>query len=185
MAKSTKNTEQKPHLFSDEELKRLAGLFDVLIEIDLMEKARFHQLEQEPGGYAMPGEGRNCSLCERGVYDDGWFDKWGFKCTNCQEAVNKRIIPGSICRDRNHTKAIPDTTLAMKLDVKVGQIRRLIREGKIIARAIPHGPYVILRKDNPGLSKVLKTFTSTASEQPRQTVRHTVSSQYTERTPHN
>lgn len=155
MAKVTKKTEQKPHLLSDEEIKRLASYIDVLIQIDMKEKARYSRLEQEPMGFALAGEGRNCSLCERGVYDDGWFDKWGFKCSNCQDAVNKRKIPGSLCRDHDHAKAIPDTILAMKLDVKVNQIRKLIREGKIFARPIPRGPNMILRKDNPMLLHTL------------------------------
>jgi hypothetical protein len=97
----------------------------------------------------MSGEGRNCSLCERGVYENGWFDKWGFKCLNCQNAVDKHKIPGSLCRDWDHKKSITDTALAMKLGVNVHKIRKLIREGKIIGRRIPNGPYIILRKDNP------------------------------------
>lgn len=156
MPKVPKNTEQNTHLLNDEEIKRLAGYFDVLVQMDMEEKQRYSRLKQEPRGFTLPGVGRNCSLCERSVYEDGWFDKWGFKCSNCQDAVNKRKIPGSLCRDHDHTKAIPDTTLAMKLGVKVNQIRKLIREGKIVARPILHGPNMILRKDNPNLADILE-----------------------------
>ncbi len=110
---------------------------DTLVEIDLEERQRKQRLEKEPKGFALEGKGRNCSLCGRGVYDgDGWYDKGGFKCMNCQDAVNKKKIPGSLCGDWDHAKAIPDTTLAMKLNVKVSQIRKLIRDGKIL-----HGRY--------------------------------------------
>ena len=38
------------------------------------------RLKTEPKGYALEGNGRNCSLCGRSVYEsDGWYDKWGFK----------------------------------------------------------------------------------------------------------
>lgn len=65
--------------------------------------------------------------------------------------MNKRKIPGSLCGDYTHKKSIPDTTLAMKLNVSVHKIRKQIREGKIIGRRVPNGPYMILRKDNPNL----------------------------------
>lgn len=70
--------------------------------------------------------------------------------------MNKRKIPGSLCGDYDHKKSISDTDLAMKLGVKVTTIRKYIREGKIVGRRIPHGPFVILRKDNPNLRVILQ-----------------------------
>lgn len=147
--------EKKSHKFTDEELARVTQYFEILIEIDQEEKARFNRLEKDPKGFSMLGEGRNCSLCKQCVYKDGWFDKWGFKCLNCQNAIDKRIIPGSVCRDWENKKSITDFSLAMELGVDIHKIRKLIREGKIIGRRIPDGPYIILRKDNPGISDVL------------------------------
>ena len=140
---------------TDKEVKRLAQYMNVLIQIDQREKALKYQLKDKPKGFALKGDGRNCSLCGTHVHDDGWFDKWGFKCLNCQDTVNKRKIPGSLCRDYNHEKSIPDTALAIDLGVKVQAIRKLIREGKIIGRKIPNGPYMVLRKDNSTLSHTL------------------------------
>ena len=140
---------------TDEEIKRLAQYMDVLIQIDQREKVLEAQLKDTPKGFALKGDGRNCSLCRNHVYDDGWFDKWGFKCLNCQDAVNKSKIPGSLCRDYSHERSIPDTALAIDLGVKVQTIRKLIREGKIVGRKIPNGPYMVLRKDNPTLSHTL------------------------------
>ena len=79
---------------TDEEIKRLAQYMDVLIQIDQREKVLKYQLKDKPKGFALKGDGRNCSLCSSHVYDDGWFDKWGFKCLNCQDAVNKRKDSG-------------------------------------------------------------------------------------------
>jgi len=81
----TKN-EQKPHKFTDEELKRVVQYFEILIEIDQAEKAKFRRLEQEPKGFSMPGEGRSCSLCRQSIHNEGWFDKWGFKCLKCKKS---------------------------------------------------------------------------------------------------
>lgn len=93
-------------------------------------------------------------------YNDtpGWFDKWGFKCSNCQDAVNKRKIPGSICGDYQHERSTPDTILASKLNISVRTIRKKIKDGEIIGRKIPGGPYMILRKDNHNISEVLASF---------------------------
>lgn len=150
----TKN-EQKPHKFTDEELKRVVQYFEILIEIDQAEKARFRRLDQEPKGFSISGEGRSCSLCKQSIHNEGFFDKWGFKCLNCQNAIDKRIIPGSVCRDWENKKSIADTNLAMELGISIHKIRKLIRERKIIGRRIPSGPYIILQKDNPNLSNIL------------------------------
>lgn len=134
----------------------LVNFVGTLVEMDMEERQRKQRLEKELKGYTLEGNGRSCSLCGRSVYEgDGWYDKWGFKCMNCQDAVNKKKIPGSLCGDWDHKKAIPDTDLAMKLNIKVATLRKLIREGKIKGRRIPNGPYMILKKDNPTLSYIL------------------------------
>jgi hypothetical protein len=154
--KVIKNNEQNPHEYTEDELKRVAQFMDVLIEIDIKHTRLYRRLEDEPKGFPVPGEGRNCGLCDRHVWDeDGWFDKWGFKCMNCQDAINKCKIPGSLCGDYKHEKSIPDTDLAIKLGIKVATLRKYIRQGVIKARRIPNGPYMILRKDNPSLKEVL------------------------------
>lgn len=146
---------------SDFEMRQSADnlirFFEVLIEIEQKERARKRRLETESKGFSMSGKGRNCGLCGRGVYDeDGWYDKWGFKCMNCQKAVDKKQIPGSLCGDYDHKKCITDSSLSYKSGLHVQTIRKLIRHGKINARPIPQGPYTILRKDNPGILKVLE-----------------------------
>lgn len=148
--------EQLRREFTNEELRRLVDYFSLLIEMDQQEKVRFAKLKDSPKGFAMDGEGRQCGLCFKSVYDTpGWFDKWGFKCSNCQDAVNKRKIPGSLCGDYRHEKSIPDTILASKLNISVRTIRKKIKDGEIIGRRIPGAPYMILRKDNPRLGQLL------------------------------
>jgi len=157
-----KISEELGHKYETElEMKQSANnlvrYLKVLIEMDQADKERKHRLEAEPKGFSMPGNGRNCSLCRQGVYEDsGWYDKWGFKCMNCQKAVDKKQIPGSLCRDYKNEKCITDSDLSYKSKLHVQTIRKLIRQGKIKAREIPHGPYMILRKDNPNILDVLE-----------------------------
>ena len=134
---------------------KLVGFFDLLITMDQEERGRRNRLKSEPKGFSMPGNGRNCSLCMQGVYEEGWYDKWGFKCMNCQNAVNKRIVPGSLCGDYHHEKCITDTGLAFKSGLHIQTIRKLIRNGQIKVRQIPNGPSLILRKDNPYLLNLI------------------------------
>lgn len=141
----------------EEAARNLVGFVDVLVEMDMAQRALKKRLETEPKGFALEGKGRNCSLCGRGIYEgDGWYDKWGFKCMNCQDAVNKKKIPGSLCGDWDHKKCITDSTLSWKSGLHTQTIRKLIRNGEIKARQIPKGPYMILRKDNPNIADVLE-----------------------------
>lgn len=134
----------------------LVNFMGTLVEIDMEERQRRQRLEKEPIGFALEGNGRNCSLCHRTVYEgNGWYDKWGFKCMNCQDAVNKKKIPGSLCGDWKNEKYVTDSTLSFKSGLHTQTIRKLIRNDKINARHIPNGPYLILRKDNPNLLDVI------------------------------
>ena len=152
------DNEQLKREFTDNERRRLVDYFSLLIEMDQQEKARYAKLKDSPKGFAIDGEGRQCGLCFKSVFDTpGWFDKWGFKCSNCQDAVNKRKIPGSICGDYRHGKSIPDTALTSKLNISVRTIRKKIKDGEIVGRRIPSGSYMILRKGNPNLLKMAQS----------------------------
>ena len=135
-----------------EAFQNLLGFMDVLFDISMEEVTRKKRLETEPKGFALKGEGRMCSLCKQSLLDcDGWYDKWGFECMNCQDAINNKKIPGSLCRDYEHKKYITDSEYAWKYGTHIQTVRKMIRNGKIIARKIPNGPYLILRKDNVNL----------------------------------
>lgn len=140
-----------------ESMYNLVGFVDTLVEMDMAQGALKNRLVTAPKGFTLEGKGRNCSLCGRSVHEgDGWYDKWGFKCMNCQDAVNKKKIPGSLCGDWDHKKCISDTNLSWKSKLHTQTIRKLIRNGTIKARPIPNGPYMILRKDNPNLAEILE-----------------------------
>ncbi|MFZ2275377.1 MAG: hypothetical protein WAV68_00165 [Candidatus Nanogingivalis sp.] len=153
-----KNIKYETEAEYEEAARNLVGLVDLLVEMDMAQRALKKGLDTEPKGYPLEGNGRNCSLCGRSVYDgDGWYDKWGFKCMNCQDAVNKKKIPGSLCGDYDHKKYVTEPTLSYKSGVHIQTIRKLIRQGKIKVRQIPKGPFLILRKDNPNLIDTLNS----------------------------
>jgi hypothetical protein len=58
--------------------------------------------------------------------------------------------------DEKGIKYESDSTLSWKSGLHIQTIRKLIRQGKIKARQIPKGPFLILRKDNPDLLKVIQ-----------------------------
>lgn len=159
-----KVSEKEGHKYKTREEARdsaqnLVNLVDLLVQMDMEERSRKQRLEKEPKGFTLEGKGRGCSLCQRSVYEgDGWYDKWGFKCPNCQDAVNKKKIPGSLCGDWKNERYVTDSTLSFKSGLHIQTIRKLIRNGKIKARQIPNGPYLILRKDNPELPEIINTY---------------------------
>lgn len=135
----------------------LINFIEILLEVELKERDRKERLKVEPKGFALEGKGRNCSLCRESVYEtNGWYDKWGFKCMNCQDAVDKRKIPGSLCGDYDDEKCITDARLSWRTGIHIQTIRKLIRRGDIKSRQIPNGPHLILRKDNPDILSVLE-----------------------------
>ena len=155
-------SEKEGHTYKTREDARqsaynLVRFVDVLIEIDQKEKALKRRLEDEPKGFSMEGNGRSCSLCGYSQYEaSGWYDKWGFKCMNCQKAVDKKLVPGSLCRDYKNEKYVTDSTLSWKADIHIQTLRKLARQGKLKARLIPNGPYLFLRKDNLNIMDVIE-----------------------------
>lgn len=130
------------------------GLLYDMAKEDLMRKKR---LEKELEGFEMEGKGRTCSLCKSSGYGlTFWYDKWGMKCTSCQAALNKKIIPGYVFTDTKNEKHVTDTFLSWKFRIHSRTIRKLVKQGKLKAIEIPGTRrLVFLRKDNPNLIAVL------------------------------
>lgn len=124
------------------------------------ELAREHRgwelrLKDEPDGFWLDSDGRTCYVCHTNVSGQIWFDKWGLKCDNCQAAFKKKIFPGYILKDRDNNKHITDSQLNWKFKLHHQTIKKLVREGRLIARIIPNGPMIFLRKENPDLGIII------------------------------
>lgn len=70
---------------------------ELLLEIAMEEQKRKKRLEIEPNGFILEG-GFTCCICHHG-YNDVWYDKHGMKCLECQNAIDKKIIPVSACKN--------------------------------------------------------------------------------------
>jgi hypothetical protein len=141
-----------------ESANNLVNFFDVLVRIDQEERRRAARLKDEPKGFAVPGEGRTCSLCKNYLDDqDMWYDKWGLKCLHCQEALDKKLIPVYVFKDFDNKEHANASTLSWKLGVYPTTIRKLVRQRKLKARTVPgNGTLVFLRTENPDIVAIIE-----------------------------
>jgi hypothetical protein len=151
---------------ANENLSSLVGFFDILWQMDIKDKKREEKLKEFPKGYAfMDGQRYSCSLCGMSVQDEGlWYDKWGIKCLLCQKAVDRKIIPGSLCKNHDSRYSVWEFEHYFKLSAP--NVRKLVKEGLLTARIVPTEkgrPHVrvFLMKDNKGVlppKNLLKTM---------------------------
>lgn len=114
------------------------------------------RLKKEPSGFAILSKGRTCSLCSTSVFGEVWYDKWGMKCMTCQDALNKKIVPGYVFKDSDNNKHVTASQLSWKYGLHQQTIKKLINQGKLKPRIIPNGITLFLRKENPELPNILE-----------------------------
>ena len=137
------------------EADKLVDFVKLMVELGQEEHERERRLLKEPKGFTVPSKGRTCSLCKQSVFGEVWYDKWGMRCMNCQAAYKRRIIPGYVFKDHDNHKHYTAEELHWRVGVHPQTLKKLIREGKLKPRIVPHGPTVFLKRDNPDLPKVL------------------------------
>ncbi len=131
----------------------LTGYFDLMMKCAYDDVQNYWRLEKEPNGYRPEGDKEYiCALCRDQVPgNEGWIDKFGFKCKLCQKAVDDSVVPGSICRNRDTWFSRHD--LRDKFGIQLSTARYLVRTGKLKSRTIlnevgkPH-LIIFLREDN-------------------------------------
>lgn len=93
------------------------------------------RLEKEPKGFHPDKDWQPCCLCDRSfASDEMWQDKNGLKCLTCQNAVKKRIIPISACKNRSSW--FNEFDLQTKLEMDSKTIKRKLKSGDLKAREI-------------------------------------------------
>jgi len=136
--------------------ENLIKFYTTLAEWEAEDRELQRRLEREPKRFAIPGECRTCPLCDGHIDDDMWYDKWGLKCMACQDALNRKIIPGYVFRDYQKKRHVTAYTLTGIKNIHAAAIRKLVRQGKLKARAIPgNGTLVFLRSENPDLDATI------------------------------
>lgn len=139
--------------YTDDEAREAANnllsFFKIIMDMSEERYRWDKRLEQEPKGFAMEGNGRSCCICKESIRGDIWYDKNGLKCIDCQNAIEKKQIPKSVCKD-NHS-FYTSWELQNRLKVRYQTIAKMVREGKIIER-------VIKTKDGKGIHCRLYLF---------------------------
>lgn len=131
----------------------LVGFFQVLFDIHLSEEKRRLRLKSEPKGFHLSVvETYNCVICRQAVSgENSWYDKNGIKCNFCQIAVNTRIIPMYVCKNRDSWYSL--WQLSDYFGIKTQTAFKLVRMGRLKKRTIlntqgkPHY-HLFLKKEN-------------------------------------
>jgi hypothetical protein len=119
------------------------------------------RLIMEPQGFALPlssGGTYNCGICYAYISgEQGWYDQYGIKCRPCQNAIEKKVIPGSVCKDRESWYSV--SNLNSKFGWHHTTIHKKVRSGELKARIIksPKGAnyyYVFLKGENPYIDQL-------------------------------
>lgn len=131
------NKEFKSDTEAQEAAQNLLGFFEVLYDVAQREAIRKKRLEKEPKGFHLEEDGKfySCLLCHETISGkSGWWDELGQKCLNCQRAVNNKIIPKSVFKNRDSWYA--DWEIKSKFGIHPSTVRKLVREGKLKPRNI-------------------------------------------------
>lgn len=136
-----------------EQGRRLVSFLKLMIEYATTQKGRERRLEKEPQGFHLDdGKIYSCGICHDSISNrQSWYDKDGLKCMNCQRALDRRVIPKSVCTDRDSWLA--GWELTTKYDIHPNTLRKLVRQGAIKVRNITTESgavhyQVFLKKDN-------------------------------------
>lgn len=134
--------------------RQLVGLAEIFVDSWQEEQRRLRKLKENPKGFVLDGVGYTCFICHQSTREgENWYDKWGIKCTICQDSINRKEIPPSLAKNRESWYSKYDLERAFKLKGKV--LNSWIREGILRTRVVTNqgkGVHctLFLIKDNKG-----------------------------------
>ena len=142
-----------PYKEAERSAYALARYAELIFESYLKQKEKDKKLEENPRGFHLEDGIYNCLICHDQITGkDSWYDKYGPKCLLCQKALDKKIIPGYVCRNKDKWYAMWE--LEHHFDIKSPTARKLVRQDKLKARKVLNNNgsihcYLFLIKDNP------------------------------------
>ena len=124
--------------FTTEEVNQavigLQNLTGFAFQVAKEEYRRSKLLEDSPNGFHLDSGG-TCLICGTFVSKENtWFDKYSLKCMTCQKAIDNKIIPGSVAKNKEswYSKFELDNYFNFKnADIKK-YIKQLILKDRII-----------------------------------------------------
>lgn len=138
---------------ASEAANNLVNFFEILIKLDAKDRARKLKLKDSPKGFPIDDDGvYSCFVCCTSITTaNGWYDKYGLKCLDCQRAVENKIFPPIIFKDRDSWFTM--WHLESRYKLHSATIRKMVRDEKLKARIVtyesgkPHY-YIFLVKEN-------------------------------------
>lgn len=133
----------------------LANFAQLLFECAQRDHRRKLKLEESPNGYHLPeGEIYTCFICHNNISGEtSWYSKHGITCMVCKKALDDKVIPTSVMKDRNSWMAMWE--LKDKLGLHHSTVQKMIRTGELKARIIKNGEHdyfwVFLKEENSNL----------------------------------
>lgn len=114
----------------------LLGFLKLIFDFQIKEEKNKQRLKKEPKGFALSGSSYSCHICSRTVpAHEMWYDKYGQKCLICQKAIDKKIIPGSVCKNTDSWYSTWEFDHYFK--IKTPTVNKLVRQNILKARIIP------------------------------------------------
>lgn len=107
---------------------------EITYEVFEKEVERKERLKDHPKGFHLD-DGGTCEICNTHVKKEKtWYDKFGVKCIDCQNAINKKIIPASIAKDKESWYS--KFELETYFNIKGSDLRKYIKEALLKERLI-------------------------------------------------
>jgi len=125
---------------TDEEAREgaygIAQLAELFLEMAIEQYHRDKRMEKEPNGFHLEeGHVYSCCICHDSISgQQTWYDQSGIKCMLCQRAINRRIIPRSVCTKPDSW--VPSWRITRDLHIHTSTIRKYIRNGALRVRNI-------------------------------------------------
>jgi hypothetical protein len=131
--------EQHEREFTLEEATKAAwdmqNLAQLALKIGKQEWERKEKLKEFPKGYQLDAPG-DCHVCGQSASGEkAWYDKYGIKCMICQKAINEKIIPGAVAKDKESWYSKYD--LEKYFNIKGAFLNKYIKQGILKDRTIP------------------------------------------------
>lgn len=121
----------------------------------MRDRARKEKLKEIPEGFHITDGQYTCPICGYSITgDQTWYDKHGLKCIDCQGSVDKKILPGSVFKDKDSWYSVWEFDYYFK--IKLPAVRKFVRQGKLKSRIVPNAQggkhcEIFLIKDNAGV----------------------------------
>ncbi|MDQ3098278.1 MAG: hypothetical protein M3Q44_00845 [bacterium] len=105
-------------------------------EIQGQENIRKKRLEKEPKGFAIPAGGTyTCHICFTSINsENGWYDKHGFKCLDCQRAADNGTLPPEVFEEERSWYT--DWHVESEFHIPALTIKKLVKQGILKPRIV-------------------------------------------------